>query len=85
MNEKNECIGRVATFVNPKYNPKMPVGGIGFFEIIEDKEAAFFLLDHCKEWLKNEGVEAMDGPINLEKETVGGACCRKVFLNLCMA
>src|SRR5690625_7878984 len=43
LNEKNECIGRVAAFVNPKYNPKMPVGGIGFFEIIEDKEAAFFL------------------------------------------
>lgn len=64
LNEKNECIGRVAAFVNPKYNPKMPVGGIGFFEIIEDKEAAFFLLDHCKEWLINEGVEAMDGPIN---------------------
>lgn len=64
FDDQNECIGRVATFINPKYNPKEPVGGIGFFEIIEDKEAAFFLLDHCKKWLEDQGMEAMDGPIN---------------------
>ncbi len=63
-NDKNECIGRVATFVNKKYKQEQPTGGIGFFEIIEDKKAAFFLLDHCKNWLEKEGMEAMDGPIN---------------------
>jgi len=64
FNSENEVIGRVATFVNKKYKQAQPTGGIGFFEIIEDKEAAFFLLDHCQEWLKEQGMEAMDGPIN---------------------
>lgn len=64
LNAKEETIGRVATFVNNKYNQEQPTGGIGFFEIIENKEAAFFLLDHCKQWLEKQGMEAMDGPIN---------------------
>lgn len=64
FDKNNEVIGRVATFVNNKYEPEQAVGGIGFFEIIEDREAAFFLLDHCKNWLEKEGMQAMDGPIN---------------------
>lgn len=64
LNTHKECIGRVAAFVNKKYEQEQPTGGIGFFEIVKNKEAAFFLLDHCKEWLKNQGMEAMDGPIN---------------------
>lgn len=64
LNDQNECIGRVATFINKKYKQAQPTGGIGFFDIIEDKEAAFFLLDFCKKWMQNEGMEAMDGPIN---------------------
>lgn len=64
LSPEKEVIGRVATFVNKKYEQEQPTGGIGFFEVIEDKEAAFFLLDHCKHWLKEQGMEAMDGPIN---------------------
>lgn len=64
LNAQKETIGRVATFINEKYKQEQPTGGIGFFEIIEDKEAAFFLLDHCKQWLQKQGMEAMDGPIN---------------------
>lgn len=64
LDDNNQVIGRVASFVNPKYKQKQPTGGIGFFEIIEDFEAAFFLLDHCRDWLKKHGMEAMDGPIN---------------------
>src|SRR5690625_6320099 len=85
LNEKNKCIGRVATFVNPKYNPKMPVGGIGFFEIIEDREAAFFLLDHCKEWLINEGVEEKYGLINFgESDYWRGMLTIGFFDNYCV-
>lgn len=64
LDTNGDCIGRVATFINKKYKQAQPTGGIGFFEIVEDKEAAFFLLDHCKKWLKDKGMEAMDGPIN---------------------
>ncbi len=65
--EKGKTIGRVAAFINKKTvnaENKQPTGGMGFFESINDKEAAFKLFDVCKEWLKDRGMEAMDGPIN---------------------
>ena len=37
---------------------------MGFFECINDQEAAFKLFDQCKSWLQPKGMEAMDGPIN---------------------
>jgi GNAT superfamily N-acetyltransferase len=62
-----EVIGRVAAFINQKTVSKgndQPTGGMGFFECIESKEAAFMLFDQCKKWLQEKGMEAMDGPIN---------------------
>ena len=67
LTENNgNLIGRVAAFINKKkaYNFNQPTGGMGFFECINDKNAAFMLFDKCKEWLKERGMEAMDGPIN---------------------
>ncbi|MBO9617628.1 MAG: hypothetical protein J7539_01225 [Niabella sp.] len=60
-------IGRIAAFVNKKYKTKGddgPVGGIGFFDCINDQSAADFLLDTAKTWLQERGMTAMDGPIN---------------------
>jgi hypothetical protein len=64
--ENNETIGRVAAFVDYKRSAasRQPTGGIGFFEVIEDKDAAFTLFDTAKAWLAGRGMEAMDGPIN---------------------
>jgi hypothetical protein len=67
VDDKNETIGRVAAFVNNKITTKgndQPTGGMGFFECINDKNAAFMLFDQCKSWLQSKGMEAMDGPIN---------------------
>lgn len=67
QNEKQETIGRVAAFINQRTVKKgndQPTGGMGFFECINDKKAAFMLFDRCKEWLQSKGMEAMDGPIN---------------------
>ena len=67
LTENNgNLIGRVAAFINKKkaYNFNQPTGGIGFFECINDKKAAFLLFDTCKAWLEERGMEAMDGPIN---------------------
>jgi hypothetical protein len=67
QNEGGETIGRVSAFKDQKTLNKgndQPTGGMGFFECIDDKKAATILLDKCKEWLKERGVEAMDGPIN---------------------
>jgi hypothetical protein len=66
-NNDGKTIGRVAAFVNKKYKTKgddAPVGGMGFFECINDQEAANLLFDACKNWLKEKGMDAMDGPIN---------------------
>ena len=62
--ESGKTIGRIAAFVNPKMKEKQPTGGIGFFECIENQDAAFLLFDQAKAWLHSEGMEAMDGPIN---------------------
>ena len=65
--DKGNLIGRIAAFVNKKYKSKGdegPVGGIGFFECIDDQDAADLLFDNAKHWLIQHGMEAMDGPIN---------------------
>ncbi len=65
-NDKNQLIGRVASFVNPAAinNNNFPTGGMGLFECIDNQDAAFMLFNACKNWLKSKGMEAMDGPIN---------------------
>jgi hypothetical protein len=65
--DAGKLIGRVAAFVNKKYKTKgdnVSVGGMGFFECINDQSAANVLFDACKKWLQEKGMEAMDGPIN---------------------
>jgi len=66
-NDKGELIGRIAAFTNKKYRNKgdeVPVGGIGFFDCINNQQAADMLFDVAKHWLMQKGIEAMDGPIN---------------------
>ena len=65
--DEGKLIGRIAAFTNKKYKNKgddVPVGGIGFFECINNQEAADLLFDNAKHWLIQKGMEAMDGPIN---------------------
>lgn len=66
-NENGELIGRIAAFVNKKYKNKgddVPVGGIGFFDCINNQPAADMLFNVARHWLMQRGMEAMDGPIN---------------------
>ena len=72
---EGKLIGRVAAFYNwdkaRKY--EQPTGGLGFFECINNREAAFLLFDTCRAWLEKAGLEAMDGPINFsENESYWG-------------
>lgn len=67
VDQKGEKIGRIAAFVNRRYRTKgdqYPVGGIGFFDCINDQNAANLLFDTAKSWLGERGMEGMDGPIN---------------------
>lgn len=65
--EEGKLVGRVAAFVNKKYRNKgdeLPAGGIGFFDCINNQQAADLLFDVSKHWLLQRGMEAMDGPVN---------------------
>lgn len=63
-NKDGKTVGKVAVFINKQYKEKQPTGGIGFFDCINDQETANFIFDHCKSWLQERGMEAMDGSIN---------------------
>ena len=71
LSDGTKCIGRIAAFIDPKTSAKyekeengQPTGGCGFFDCIDDQEAANTLFDAAKKWLEERGMEAMDGPIN---------------------
>ncbi|NBP05053.1 MAG: GNAT family N-acetyltransferase [Bacteroidetes bacterium] len=59
----NKSIGRVAAFYQSKNNGER-MGGMGFFECIENQDAANLLFDACKKWLQEKGLTYMDGPVN---------------------
>ncbi|WP_256008994.1 hypothetical protein [Desertivirga xinjiangensis] len=63
----DKVIGRIAAFVDPStaYSSEIPTGGIGFFDCINDRTAAFMLFDEAVNWLKKQGMQAADGPVNL--------------------
>jgi len=88
INESNETVGRVAAFVDYKSagNNNQPTGGMGFFECIEDRDAAFMLFDACRNWLQVRGMEAMDGPVNFgDRDKWWGLLVDGLFVpNYCM-
>jgi len=67
MDDNGTAIGRIAAFTNAKYVNKgtgFAVGGMGFFDCINNQAAANLLFDAAKNFLQSKGMEAMDGPIN---------------------
>ena len=67
LQDGGKNIGRIAAFNNKRYKNKgdeVKVGGIGFFDCINDQRAANLLFDTARQWLQEQGLEAMDGPIN---------------------
>jgi len=72
LNDKNDPIGRIAAFINfnlaKTYD--QPTGGCGFFECINQQEAANELFNAAVKWNRENGMEAMDGPINFGENYV---------------
>lgn len=68
LKDKNGVlIGRIAAFTSLKYTNNgdtYAVGMCGFFDCIDNQAAANLLFDTAKNWLQQNGVEAMDGPVN---------------------
>ncbi len=65
-NDEGLVIGRIAAFIdtNSADSYDQPTGGIGFFECVNDQDAANLLFDTAKSWLSERKIEAMDGPVN---------------------
>lgn len=63
--ENGQLLGRVAAFfTETDLQNEDRVGGMGFFECVDDKQAAYTLFDAAKNWLQTKGLKGMDGPIN---------------------
>ncbi|QJD97938.1 GNAT family N-acetyltransferase [Mucilaginibacter robiniae] len=64
--DSGQPLGRIGAFINEKkaYQNDQPTGGVGFFECVQDQQAANKLFDTARQWLQQHGMKAMDGPIN---------------------
>ncbi len=60
-------VGRIAAIINDNHNLKYndKVGFFGYFECINSKEVSVLLFDAAKNWLLENGMDTMRGPINL--------------------
>ena len=72
FDENGNLAGRIAAFVNlnTAHTYEQPTGGCGFFECIDNQAAANILFNAAAEWNKNQGMEAMDGPVNFGENYV---------------
>lgn len=66
VKQNDVFIGRIAAFFDKSKleEGEENAGGIGFFDCVNDVEASNLLFDTACNWLKKEGLTAMDGPIN---------------------
>ncbi len=60
-------VGRIAAIVNDNHNKKYndKVGFFGYFESINSKEVSIALFEAAGNWLKENGMDTIRGPINL--------------------
>lgn len=66
IDDSSKPIGRIAAFYNTRKAEaeKILSGGAGFFECINDQQAANLLFDTAGKWLADKGMKAMDAPVN---------------------
>ncbi|MCO6476327.1 MAG: GNAT family N-acetyltransferase [Phaeodactylibacter sp.] len=82
LNGSGKPAGRIAAFINHEHNKALPypVGGIGFFDCIDNKEYAFALFEKAENWLRDKGAKAVDGPINFgDREKFWGLLVKGFF------
>lgn len=62
----NEIVGRIAATIDHSISgkEKATTGFFGFFECINDYTVAKGLLDTAQTWLKQQGIQQMQGPVN---------------------
>ena len=65
--KEGKIIGRIAAFINniQPTEGSLNTGSIGFFDCIDDKEAASMLFSTCEEWLAKREKNYITGSVNL--------------------
>lgn len=60
-------VGRILVGINNQLNEVkgFKEGYISLFESIEDEDVAFSLLEYAEDWLKNNGMDLIKGPLSL--------------------
>lgn len=79
LNEQGEPLGRIAAFIDHKRNDELeiPLGGIGYFESVNDQDTAFALFGHAESYLRSKGIKGVDGPVNFgERDKFWGLLVR---------
>ena len=81
VDENQKCVGRVAAFINPTSCnvDGYKVGQMGFFECIDNSEAAKMLIDAAKSWLVERGMDCMEGPVNFGERMMWWGLMNKGF------
>ena len=81
LDDSKKTIGRIAAFYDSadRDNGELKTGGIGFFDCIDNQDAANLMFDAAKEWLQTKGMEAMDGPINFGSREQFWGCLSEGF------
>ena len=76
VDEHNQPLGRIAAFYDRNKDEADYVrsGGCGFFESVNDRQVASLLFDTAKNWLLENGYEAMTGPINFGENDTNWGC-----------
>ena len=64
LKDNGNTIGRIAAFYSKIETTGVITGACGFFESIDDFDAASQLFDAAKLWLLENQCEYMDGPVN---------------------
>jgi len=65
QDDNGKYIGRIAAFYSPTdFKGDKKTGGCGFFECINNQDAADILFNTAAEWLKEKGCTEMEGPVN---------------------
>ncbi|MBL7129026.1 MAG: hypothetical protein ISS16_08585 [Ignavibacteria bacterium] len=64
--KEGKLAGRIAAIVNENHNKYYndKVGFFGFFECVNDKDVSKLLFDTASEYLKENGMEVIRGPVN---------------------
>jgi len=67
-------VGTIAAFINHRFNDylKQKVGFFGFFEVLDDYEAAEAMLRTARDWVQQRGMSELRGPINFHRDRERG-------------